>query len=265
MWLVGASVRLGLPLLLAFAVSAACGSWTAAWAFAGLLVLLPPAQYLAALRRVRALSSSGLEETADFVLGPAPGPLCSMQLRGEILPFLRDCLPEPPRAVGEIGRAEGGTLALLCRAAAPDALIVSLDLPGGPHAGPAAALNAGRWKRPLLSALRGPRQRLVLLDGDSRDPASVRRFAEALGGEKLDLLFVDGDHSYDGVRSDFELYSGFVRAGGLIAFHDIVPGAGQGAEVSRFWREYPLPGSRREFVAGPAQAGFGIGVIRLPG
>jgi hypothetical protein len=34
------------------------------------------------------------------------------------------------------------------------------------------------------------------------------------------LLFIDGDHRYEGVRRDFEMYSPLVGAGGLIAFHD---------------------------------------------
>ena len=42
-------------------------------------------------------------------------------------------------------------------------------------------------------------------------------------GEKLDFLFIDGDHSYDGVKADFEMYAPMVRPGGLIAFHDINP------------------------------------------
>lgn len=38
--------------------------------------------------------------------------------------------------------------------------------------------------------------------------------------EKISLLFIDGDHSYEGVKKDFDLYSGKVSVGGYIAFHD---------------------------------------------
>lgn len=34
------------------------------------------------------------------------------------------------------------------------------------------------------------------------------------------LLFIDGDHSYEGVKLDFEMWSPFVIDGGLVAFHD---------------------------------------------
>jgi len=42
------------------------------------------------------------------------------------------------------------------------------------------------------------------------------------GGE-LNFLFIDGDHTYEGVRKNFEMYSPLVRRGGIVAFHDIVP------------------------------------------
>lgn len=36
----------------------------------------------------------------------------------------------------------------------------------------------------------------------------------------IDLLFIDGDHSYDGVKHDWELFSPFVRQFGGVIFHD---------------------------------------------
>jgi predicted O-methyltransferase YrrM len=36
----------------------------------------------------------------------------------------------------------------------------------------------------------------------------------------LDLIFVDGDHSYEGVRADWLNYRDKVRVGGLVLFHD---------------------------------------------
>jgi len=39
-------------------------------------------------------------------------------------------------------------------------------------------------------------------------------------GDPIRLLFIDADHSYEGVRSDFELWSPLVADGGVIVFHD---------------------------------------------
>jgi predicted O-methyltransferase YrrM len=35
------------------------------------------------------------------------------------------------------------------------------------------------------------------------------------------LLFIDGEHSYNSVKTDFELFSPHVVAGGLVIFHDL--------------------------------------------
>jgi hypothetical protein len=37
---------------------------------------------------------------------------------------------------------------------------------------------------------------------------------------KIDLLFIDGDHSFDGVIADFNMYSDLVAIGGYIVFDD---------------------------------------------
>jgi len=44
--------------------------------------------------------------------------------------------------------------------------------------------------------------------------------ARAWSGEPADLVFVDGDHSEQGVRTDWELWSPLVAPGGVMLFHD---------------------------------------------
>lgn len=38
--------------------------------------------------------------------------------------------------------------------------------------------------------------------------------------EKIDILFIDGDHSYQGVLSDFLMYADLVAPGGYVVFDD---------------------------------------------
>lgn len=41
--------------------------------------------------------------------------------------------------------------------------------------------------------------------------------------EKIDFLFIDGDHSIKGCKEDYDLYANKVAKGGYIAFHDYYP------------------------------------------
>jgi predicted O-methyltransferase YrrM len=56
--------------------------------------------------------------------------------------------------------------------------------------------------------------------------------------EPIRLLFIDADHSYESVRSDYEAWSRFVIPGGVIAFHDV----GVWPGVTRFHEELLRPG-----------------------
>ncbi len=38
---------------------------------------------------------------------------------------------------------------------------------------------------------------------------------------KIDLLFIDGDHSYEGCKADWDLYSPYLKSGSCVIFHDI--------------------------------------------
>lgn len=43
---------------------------------------------------------------------------------------------------------------------------------------------------------------------------------EALAGVRADMLWIDGDHRYESVKADIQLYAPLVRRGGLICGHD---------------------------------------------
>lgn len=57
---------------------------------------------------------------------------------------------------------------------------------------------------------------------------------------KFDVIFIDGDHTYVGVKKDFELYLDLINKGGIICFHDIWDTEEhhrQGCYVDKFWNE----------------------------
>lgn len=48
------------------------------------------------------------------------------------------------------------------------------------------------------------------------------QFSDAFGPESVDMLFIDADHSYEGVKRDFETWFDKIKKGGYFAFHDCV-------------------------------------------
>lgn len=55
---------------------------------------------------------------------------------------------------------------------------------------------------------------------DSHKPETLEYVKGFLKKRKVDFLFIDGDHTYEGVKKDYEMYSPLVKRDGVIAFHD---------------------------------------------
>ena len=162
-----------------------------------------------------------------------------------------------PSTIAEIGTANGGSLFLFSRLAAPHARIVSVDLPNVKFGG-----GYKNWRKNFFKQMVLPRQDLHLLLGDSHSSETYHEVQKLLPGNKVDFLFIDGDHTYEGVKKDFEMYSPLVRKGGMIAFHDIVKGNPDlVGEVSKFWNEIKTQYEHKEIIEKPGQEIFGIGVL----
>jgi predicted O-methyltransferase YrrM len=213
-----------------------------------------------------------LEQLYDFVNGfnYRGITITSWQKKTEIVGLLRLLEQSRPRRIAEIGTANGGTLFMLTQIAAPEATIVSIDLPGGRLGGASSSMRHPypRWRARLYRGFGRDDQSVHVIRADSRDVSTVEDVRQRLPEGEVDFLFIDGDHSYDGVRRDFELYSALVRDGGLVAFHDIVPshpgGHGDPGDVPVFWSEVKNHRTvEGEFVEDPQWGSCGIGVIRL--
>jgi hypothetical protein len=141
----------------------------------------------------------------------------ALQRKWELVPLLGMVGELHPDVVMEIGTYRGGTLRCWATLASDTATIISMDLPGGTFGG-----GYGEEDIPRFQAWLRKRQSLVSLRRDSHAPESLDAVRRELNGRRIDLLFIDGDHSYEGVKADFEMYSPLVRPGGMIVFHDIV-------------------------------------------
>jgi predicted O-methyltransferase YrrM len=194
-------------------------------------------------------SPDGLYKFADRNLGIS-------QLPDEVHAFHAFLRTRSPRVALEIGTYSGGHFCMLSRALPTLTTLVGVDL---------LVRN-----KPLLRRLAPRRVNVHLIDGDSHSPSTRQAIDRALGGQPVDVLFIDGDHTYDGVRADYEMYRDLVRDDGVIGFHDIVEdfehrfGRKTGniaGDVPRFWRELKGKGQTQEFVSDPEQDGYGIGVL----
>ena len=226
----------------------------------GLKNTLRPLFLPSALRRLKnqAARLNTVEQAVDFAFSFRH---CGIrftpsQVREEVTGFLKLFSQCPPTNVLEIGTEKGGTFFLLSQVATTEAFLLSLDLPVGQgDAYPA-------WREKLYRGFSRERQRIELVREDSHAVNTLNKIQQLLGNRPLDLLFIDGDHSYEGVKKDFEMYSPLVAKGGVVAFHDIVDGAEASVGgVPKFWRELKATRRHLEFVKSWQQGGWGIGVL----
>ena len=179
----------------------------------------------------------------------------------ELTPLVRLLRRRRLDTVLEIGTARGGTFALWCAIAHPDAVLVSIDLPGGMHGGGYSEQDVERFR-----SYARRRQQLHFLRADSHAETTRDALAAILDGRSVDFLMIDGDHTYEGVATDYRMYSQLVADGGLIAFHDILPHPQvPDCQVDRLWAELKASSEHVEFTDAEDDRGWGqwggIGVL----
>jgi predicted O-methyltransferase YrrM len=210
-----------------------------------------------ALKELRGLNEQfGPDSSVDYVINRCYSLIKPIQVRSEILRLVTIVCNKQPKTILEIGTATGGTLFLFARNAPADCQIISIDLPDGPFGG-----GYPEWKAHIYKAFALPNQTIQLLRRDSHQQLTLRMIEKSVR-HGIDFLFIDGDHTYEGVKKDFEMYSPLVNPGGVIAFHDIVVHPSEtGCEVNRFWNEIKQQYQHEEFIDNPHQIGYGIGVL----
>jgi GT2 family glycosyltransferase len=132
----------------------------------------------------------------------------------------------------EIGTAHGGSTLLWAKMVEPNGHVYTVDLPHG-----GTMLDGTPYKDMVTE-----------FQGNSHDPELIKQIQE-IG--TADMLFIDGDHSYEGVKQDYENFSPLVRDGGFVVFHDILDTPhhrDQGVYVNRLWNEIKDKYVNVEFV-----------------
>ena len=171
-----------------------------------------------------------------------------------LLTYLKD---EFLKIVVEIGTSRGGVFYTLCQMSQARAVIVSIDLPGGEFGGEYTFLD-----EQLLRTFGKTKQELHFLRKDSHLKSTKKELLKILGSRKIDLLLIDGDHTYEGVKKDWLMYSSLVKNGGIIVFHDIcfhpkIPDC----QVEKFWKEIKPLYQVTEFIDSSDMTWGGIGIL----
>ncbi len=180
------------------------------------------------------------------------------QVPEEILNLTKLIEQQKPKHILEIGTANGGSLFLFSKLADKNATIISVDLPGGRYGG-----GYPKYREKFYLTFVNKNQKMILYRADSHSPTTLSNVKNILNGEKIDFLFIDGDHTYQGVKADFELYSPLVKSGGSIGFHDIAEHPQNWTVgVKEFFNDIRSNYESKEFIADPKHGWAGIGVIK---
>lgn len=174
----------------------------------------------------------------------------SVQMRDEILSLADTVDSIKPKTILEIGTCNGGTLFIWSNIATEH--VITCDL------------NKNKIREDLYQLFppTDSQCKVTSLAGDSHDANFLETVKNNLNGKKVDFLFIDGDHTEEGVKQDYEMYSSLVRSGGLIAFHDILEKQPiPQNQVYYFWDKLKRTVKHEEFIHDAEQTGFGIGVM----
>ena len=184
----------------------------------------------------------------------------SMQAREETVQLMDMLSKEKIKNFMEIGIADGMTFYLWSAIANDPSLKIGIDFPNGGWGINRSYTEMAAVKQRLLSI----GEDVNIFFGDSH-AGHVKEWAEkTVGDKKLDFLFIDGDHSYEGVKQDYDFYSKFVKSSGLVALHDIKNTKlheKAGCFVWKLWEE--LKGEKTEFIDNSSEFA-GNGVKRKP-
>ena len=162
----------------------------------------------------------------------------SMQIALEIENLQLTVARHEPKVVVEIGTANGGTLSRWLELPSVET-VISVDYPIGIHGGQGFEERTYVISDALEQA-NLYNKKFYAVNGNSKDSYLIDRVEELLNGQKIDFLFIDGDHTYEGVKGDFELYEKFLAPTALVGFHDIINSyfhREANCFVSTFWEE----------------------------
>ncbi len=124
------------------------------------------------------------------------------------------------RGIVRLNIAEGALLYKYCKKKKDGVLLEIGRKHGGSTVLMASALNNGKiysidikMHASALDHIKPFKNKINLITGDSK---------QISWDTQVDLVFIDGDHSYRGVKNDVTKFTPYVKEGGYVIFHDVV-------------------------------------------
>lgn len=176
--------------------------------------------------------------------------------------LLKEFVKIKPANFIEIGSLYGWTLQHFIHYAEEGSIALSIDLPVRHFVGShdwRVQKQESNYKNVWPIWAKAKKCKLHLIPDSSQKPETLFQTKQIFENKLIDFLFIDGDHSYNGVKFDYTTYGPLVRRGGIIAFHDI--GENEEGGVYNLWQEIKgLYTSYKEFLF-DANKQKGIGVL----
>jgi predicted O-methyltransferase YrrM len=164
----------------------------------------------------------------------------------ELTRFLDFVVERKVRRYLEIGSRNGDSFYAVMMAMGPDACGIAIDLPEN--------ASSRRSLLDTVAELNVSGRRAVAYHGNSKDEMVI---AKARKNIPYDLILIDANHTYAGVRADWEAYSDMAP---IIALHDVAApegymSDGRPNEVGRFWQEIGRGYNDQQLQARPGNMG----------
>lgn len=179
------------------------------------------------------------EDVLDTVFGGygfGPYSIHPLQLRSEMEATIDYLSGKACKTVVEIGTGKAGSLYGWANGIETVETVVSID----------KDKNNRRQEKEYLQRL-VPDKELIYVRGNSHSRETREEVITKLSGREVDFLFIDGDHTYEGVKKDFEDYRSLVDEGGIIGFHDIICHTSRW-ETPEFWSKLKSLYSVKEII-----------------
>lgn len=152
------------------------------------------------------------------------------------------------KTVLEIGVRDGGNLCLLSRFLGEDGVAIGVD-----------TQEIVKLNVEVVQSFISP-AKFVFYEGRSQDYNILGTIYDLLKGGGIDILFIDGDHSYSAVKKDYEMYSPLVISPGMVILHDIGDweDTAIGTTVEYWFKELRKRRPYVEIVSNPPICGLGV-------